>query len=120
VNEQIFAGCAPPQSPQMCRYLHLGKMHEPVLYKAHMSELHDLRHLAPGGPDEGGEANLSKSLLRPGAEGQFTAICSELSQMQQQFTAFARPVKNRVYRSTSSLDHDLLPVAAAATRKCVS
>ena len=62
-----------------------------------MSEFHDLRRLAPDGPDEGGEANLPKSLLRPGAEGQFVAICSELSQMEQQLTAFARPVKKRVY-----------------------
>ena len=81
-----------------------------------MSEFHDLRRLAPDGPDEGGEANLPKSLLRPGAEGQFVAICRELSQMEQQLTAFARPVKKRVYKSTSSFDHDLLPVAAAATR----
>ena len=48
----------------MWRYLHLGKTHEPVLYRAHMSELHDLRRLAPGGPDKGGEANMPKSLLR--------------------------------------------------------
>ena len=56
-----------------------------------MSELHDLRRLAPGGPDKGGEANMTKSLLRQGTEGQYAVICSGLSQIEQQFTAFGRP-----------------------------